>query len=416
MERMPVLTIFWILFLQCTLALGNLSAQPLFERLSLHERSDGKGYVFRYHLTEKVDSFSVSQPAPDLVQFMLYSPGLDTLDFIHPKKSNIYTHIDYHNNLEGFGVDIFLNEEINMKATAYPDRNSSDMLLALEYSTEKEIREIANQTDFIYWFDFDQPPSSEFVYTEDNSIVSLREGKEFNTIVIDAGHGGHDPGAINRQLGLYEKDIALDVALRVGDYINEHIPDMEVIYTRDDDTFVPLEERGLTATRAKADLFVSIHVNSARNPRAYGSEVYFLGLARSQSALEVMKRENSVVNLEENGGMQHLSEDELLIYELANAGNLAVSERIAAMLEHQFRNRARRRSRGVKQAGLMALWHASTPAILIELGFISNPNEARYMTSEYGQTILASAIFRAIRDFKKEYDRSIEQTNTASNE
>lgn len=416
MERTPILTILSLLALLFLWAPGNLSAQAVLDRISVHERSDGKGHVFRYHLTEEVDSFGVSQPSPDLIQFMLYSQDLDTLDFTHPQEAKIYNHIDYHKNLEGFGVDIFLSEETFMKATAYPDRNGNDMLLALEYTSEEEVKQIANRTDFIYWFDFEQSPSTEFVYAEDNAIVPLREGKEFNTIVIDAGHGGHDPGSMNRSMGLKEKDIALEVALRVGDYIKEHIPEMEVIYTRDDDTFVELEDRGLIATRAKADLFLSIHLNAVRDQRAYGSEVFFLGMHRSESALEIMKRENSVVNLEENGGRVELTEEELLIYELANAGNIAVSERIASMIENQFRNRAQRKSRGVKQAGLMALWHASTPAVLVELGFISNPNEARYMNSEYGQTILASAIFRAIRDFKQEYDRSIHQNNTASNE
>jgi N-acetylmuramoyl-L-alanine amidase len=416
MERTPLLTILSLLALLFLWAPGNLSAQATLDRLSIHERSDGKGHVFRYHLTEEVDSFAVSQPSPDLIQFMLYSQDLDTLDFTHPQEAEIYNHIDYHKNLEGFGVDIFLSEGTFMKATAYPDRNGNDMLLALEYASEEEVNKIANRTDFIYWFDFEQSPSTEFVYAEDNAIVPLREGKEFNTIVIDAGHGGHDPGSMNRSMGLKEKDIALEVALRVGDYIKEHIPEMEVIYTRDDDTFVELEDRGLIATRSKADLFLSIHLNAVRDQRAYGSEVFFLGMHRSESALEIMKRENSVVNLEENGGRVELTEEELLIYELANAGNIAVSERIATMIENQFRNRAQRKSRGVKQAGLMALWHASTPAVLVELGFISNPNEARYMNSEYGQTILASAIFRAIRDFKLEYDRSIHQTNTASNE
>lgn len=416
MERTSILTILCLFTLQFVWVSEYLSAQPRLERISIHERSDGKGHVFRYQLTEDVDSFLVSQPSPDLIQFMLYAPGMDTLDFTPPNESEIYTHIDYHKNLHGFGVDIFLSEDTFMKANAYPDRNGPDMLLALEYTSEKQITDLADRTNFIYWFDFEQSPSTEFVYAENNSIVPLREGKEFNTIVIDAGHGGHDPGSINRTLGLQEKDIALEVALRVGDYIKEHIPDIEVIYTRDDDTFVDLEERGLIATRAKADLFLSIHLNAVRNSQAYGSEVFFLGMHRSESALEIMKRENSVVNLEENGGPVHLSEEELLIYELANAGNIAVSERIAAMVEHQFRNRAMRRSRGVKQAGLMVLWHASTPAVLVELGFLSNPAEARYMNSEYGQTILASAIFRAIRDFKQEYDRSIHQANTASNE
>lgn len=393
-----------------------MSAQNQLDRISVHERSDGKGYVFRYHLAQQVDSFAVSQPSPDLIQIMFYSPGLDTLEFTNPEESPAYDHIDYHKNSEGFGFDIFLDEEMFMKAAAYPDRNSNDMLLALEHSSEEQITKIAGETDFIYWHEYREEPITEFIVGGDDTYVPLRDDKEFNTIVIDAGHGGHDPGSMNRRLGLKEKDIALKVALQVGDYIKEHIPEMEVIYTRDDDTFVDLDERGLIATRAKADLFLSIHLNAVRDSRAYGSEVFFLGMHRSESALEIMKRENSVVNLEEGGGQEQLSEDELLIYELANAGNIAISERIAAMVESQFRTRAQRRSRGVKQAGLMVLWHASTPAILVELGFISNPNEARYMNSEYGQTILASAIFRAVRDFKEEYDRSIHEANTASNE
>lgn len=416
MERMPVLTILCLLTLLFAWLPEKLSAQNQLDRISVHERSDGKGYVFRYHLTEAVDSFTVSQPAPDLIQLMLYSPNLDTLDFIHPDESPAYNHIDYHKNREGFGFDIFLDNEIYVKTSAYPDRNSNDMLVALEYTSKEEITNITDETDFIYWHDFRETQTEEFMYGEDETAVPIRDGREFNTIVIDAGHGGHDPGSMNRRLGLQEKDIALEVAFRVGNYIKEHIPDMEVIYTREDDTFVPLDKRGLIATRAKADLFLSIHLNAVNDSRAYGSEVFFLGMHRSESALEIMKRENSVVNLEENGGQEQLSEEELLIYELANAGNIAVSERIAAMIENQFRNRAQRRSRGVKQAGLMVLWHASTPAILVELGFLSNPNEARYMNSEYGQTILASAIFRAIRDFKVEYDRSIDQANTASNE
>lgn len=416
MERTPILTILCILALLFSWVPEKLSAQNQLNRISAHERSDGKGYVFRYHLTQEVDSFTVSQPAPDLIQLMLYSPSLDTLDFTHPDESPAYNHIDYHKNRKGFGFDIFLDKEIFVKADAYPDRNSNDMLVALEYRSEEEITKIADNTDFIYWHEYREEPTVEFVYGEDDTYVPLGDDREFNTIVIDAGHGGHDPGSVNRQLGLEEKDIALEVALRVGSYIKEHIPDMEVIYTRDNDTFVDLDERGLIATHAKADLFLSIHLNAVRDSRAYGSEVFFLGMHRSESALEIMKRENSVVNLEENGGQEQLSEEELLIYELANAGNIAISERIAAMIENQFRNRAQRRSRGVKQAGLMVLWHASTPAVLVELGFLSNPNEARYMNSEYGQTILASAIFRAVRDFKIEYDRSIHQANTASNE
>jgi N-acetylmuramoyl-L-alanine amidase len=348
---------------------------------------------------------------------MIYSQNMNADSYRKPNLKPGIERIDYHNNEAGFGLDIFLQENSHFKAIAYPDRDRDHLLLAMETIPEKEISAITDNTDFIFWYDY-QDLETPFNYTEpvSDSAISLSNGREFKTIVIDAGHGGHDPGAVNRRLGYQEKDIVLDVARKVGNYINEYMPDVEVIYTRYDDTFVKLEDRGLTATRAKGDLFLSIHANSAANPRAYGAEIFFLGLARSESALEIMKKENSVVNLENGSEPVQLSEEDLFIYELANAGNIAISERIASMIEDQFRNRAQRRSRGVKQAGFLALWHASTPAVLVELGFLSNTTEANYLASEYGQTILASAIFRAVRDFKVEYDKSMQPENRVSNE
>lgn len=419
MERIRILTIIFAtgLFIIPGLT-GNIQAQNGLERVSLTERSDGQGYVARYHLSAPLDSFHVVQPSPHHIQMKLFSAGLDTVNYIKPNDAEVLDGINFHRSSQGLGVDIFLKEEHYFRADAYPDQNQSDLLLSLAKTDRAELNRETSQDDMILWFDFidDEPVSERVEYTLNDSYTPLRNGRDFNVIVLDAGHGGHDPGAVNRQLGLYEKDIALQVTLKVGEYINEYMPDVEVIYTRQDDSFVKLEDRGLTATRNEGDLFVSIHLNSASNARAYGSEIFFLGLARSESALEVMKRENSVVDLENGGGPAQLNEEELLIYELANTGNIAISERVATMIEDQFRNRAQRRSRGVKQAGLMALWHASTPALLIELGFISNPTEARYMASDYGQTILASAIYRAIRDFKEENDKSLRQKNTASNE
>lgn len=395
-------------------------AQKELNRISIAERSDGKGFVVRYHLSEMVDSVKVSQPSSDRIQLILFSPELDTLNFNSPPSTSTFNNFELFPAAEGMGVEISLSAGQYFKARSYADQNGRDMLLALERVSSSEIDEIANASDEIDMSLYGYVnPARNNGEDEDNTFLRLRDNMDFNVIVLDAGHGGHDPGTENRSMGLYEKDIALAVTLKVGEYIKEHIPDVEVVYTRNDDTFVPLSERGLTATRNRGDLFVSIHVNAAPNsPSAHGTETFFLGLARSESALEVMKRENSVVDLENGPGSLDLSEEELLVYELTNTGNLAISERIASMVENQFKNRAQRRSRGVKQAGLEALWHASTPAVLIELGFLSNQNEARFLNSEYGQTIMASAIFRAIRDFKLEYDKSIrnDRGNQASNE
>lgn len=416
MRSFAVLIIGLIL---CSTALTSVHAQNELSRVSVTERSDGKGYVIRYHLQEEADSFRVAQPASDLVQFMIYSDGLSATGFQQPELVESLSDIDFHKNEYGFGTDLILKSGNHFRATAYPDRSSSHLLIALERISEQDAEKITMNQEFIRWFDYQTDPDNfQLPFSEvDNTFVQFRNGQSIDVIVLDPGHGGRDPGAVNRQLRIYEKDIALSVALKVGEYINRYMPDVEVVYTRSDDRFIPLEERGLIASRAGGDLFISIHANSvANNTRAYGAEVYFLGLARTQSALEAMKRENSVIELEEGGGPVTLSEEELLIYELANAGNLAISEQLATMIEDQFRTRAQRRSRGVKQAGFMVLWNLPMPSVLVELGFISNPNEARYMTSEYGQTILASAIFRAIRDFKIENDSKVRQTTTASNE
>jgi N-acetylmuramoyl-L-alanine amidase len=397
------------------------SAQTSLDRISAVERSDGKGYVIRYHLTELADSFRVIQPSTDMIQMMLYSDDIDTTGLSLPPVSDIFPALEVHKTDLGVGVNVHLGEGNFFKTTVYPDQNQRHLLLALERTTPDEIRRITDGVEPIVW-NIDKTRESvpgldnSTDEESDNSFLRLRNSENFTTIVLDAGHGGKDPGTSNRQLGLLEKDVVLAVTLKVGEYIKQYMPEVNVLYTRTDDTFVPLPERGLVATRNKADLFVSIHANSAPSaPTAYGTETFFLGLARSESALEVMKRENSVVQFENGGAGLNLSEEELLIYELSNSGNMAISERIATMVEGQFKNRAGRRSRGVKQAGLEALWHASTPAVLIELGFLSNPNEARYLTSEYGQAILASAIFRAIRDFKNEYDRSLRNGNTVQN-
>lgn len=415
MSKYAFFTLFLLLGVLFGLKPGEASAQNNLDRISTVERSDGKGYVVRYHLEEMVDSFKVVHSSPDLIQMSLYSTDLDTAGIQFPPVSSTFQNVDVHYTPEGLGIDIFLGAQNYFNSMAYADQNGKDVLLALENTSLSEVEETTGNTDPIIWGM--ESPAITFE-DQDDSFMQLRDDMNFDVIVLDAGHGGKDPGSSNRNMGLREKDIALSVTLKVGEYIEQNLPDVNVIYTRTDDEFIPLEERGLMANRAGGDLFVSIHTNSVSTPNASGSEIYFLGLERSESALNVMKRENSVLELENGNGSLELSEEELLIYELANSGNIAVSERIAAMVENQFRARAQRRSRGVKQARLVVLWHASMPAILVELGFLSNPQEARYMNSDYGQSILASAIFRAIRDFKLEYDKSMRQPvqNSASNE
>ena len=399
----------------------RLSAQTDLTRVSAVERSDGKGFVVRYHLSQAIDSSTVIQPSASLIQMVIYSSDLDTTDFQYPPTGPVFNDFELFKIPDGIALNIHIHDGHYFNYSTYTDMNGTDHLLALTSTSDTQMTGITTDMEPINWALFTENESFTAdldVNTDgsDTTESARSNGSRFNVVVIDAGHGGKDPGTIGGRIR--EKDVVLDVALKVGQYIEENIPELKVVYTRTDDRFIELEERGRIANRHDGDLFISIHANAfdhrniARKQSVHGAEVYFLGMTRSESALEVMKRENSVIELE-SGQTQQLTEEDLLIYELMNAGNMSTSQRIAEMIEQQFRERAQRKSRGVKQAGFQVLYEASMPGVLIELGFLSNPNEANYLTSEYGQSIVASAIFRSIRDFKLDYDKSYNRETTS---
>ena len=357
-------------------------AQPRLERISKAERSDGLGYVLRYHFTHSVDSFTVIQPAPDLIQMELFAQNIDTSGIQLPDQGGKIQEVRLYKLENSFGVDIYLDSDIYVKSKAYPN-------WYLEINPEDALIEDAIPVP--------QPVNP------DGNYDLIRDKLKFDTIVIDAGHGGHDPGNVGYR-NAKEKDVVLAISLKLGAYIEEYLPDVKVIYTRDDDTFVDLEDRGHIANRVEGDLFVSIHADSWKSSSVRGTTVFFLGLHRSETSFEVMKRENAVFNAE--GLYKELTEDDLLIYELAHSGYISTSERIATLVDKQFTERAGRKTRGVKQAGFVVLYQASMPAMLIETGFLTNPSEQRFLSSDYGQSIIASAIFRAIRDYKEEYEKT----------
>ncbi len=234
---------------------------------------------------------------------------------------------------------------------------------------------------------------------------------KLDCIVIDPGHGGKDPGTLVGNV--YEKDIALAVAKKLGRYIEENLG-IRVVYTREDDRFIELRERGHIANEAGGKLFISLHVNympgsKRKQRRVQGTETYFLGLHKSDAARSVMERENAVIKLESNPDFYaSFDESALILQTLAHSSYLQASEQLAVLVEKEFSSRAKRISRGVKQAGFLVLWSASMPAILVELGYLSHPREAKFLQSERGQTLLASAIFRAVRTFKAEYEKGLD--------
>lgn len=391
-----------------------LSAQQnSLQEITSAKRSDGKGYVLRFMMRQKVDSFEVYQPDPDLIQLTIHGSNIDTSNISLPSDTTIFNEMDFYKLPGGIGADIYLSQDNYYESEAYGDAKSNDLLLALTESTKKDLKYITEDLDPLIWSRLtmgansllNDDLSADDTTAFDQDYEQTKDKIKMDVVVIDPGHGGHDTGAIGYK-GIKEKDIVLDIAKKVGGYIKKHMPGVKVVYTRETDKFIPLKERGSIANRAEGDLFVSIHCNSNGSRSPYGSEVYFLGLERSQTALEVMKRENKVVRSDNDTEQKELSQEDLLIYELANSGYITSSEKIAGRFEHQFNDRAQRKSRGVKQARFVVLYHASMPAVLLETGFISNPREARYLNSDYGQTIMSSAIFRSIRNYKKKYDKS----------
>ncbi len=225
--------------------------------------------------------------------------------------------------------------------------------------------------------------------------------------MIDAGHGGNDPGATVGQCK--EKDIVLSVALLAGAYIEKYIDGVEVIYTRDDDTFVELNQRANIANKAKADLFISIHANAAGSMNAYGTETFVLGTNRNESNLKVAQLENSVIAFEDNyeenyQGFDPNSPASYIIFNMIQNAYLEQSTTLAALIQHQFTKRVGRKNRDVQQAAFLVLHKTSMPSVLTELGFITNAKERQFLMSTEGQEFMASAIFRAVRDYKKEID------------
>jgi N-acetylmuramoyl-L-alanine amidase len=227
------------------------------------------------------------------------------------------------------------------------------------------------------------------------------------TVVIDAGHGGRDPGA----MGTYskEKDIALNVALQVGKYVEEYLPGVEVIYTRKSDVFLELKERSNIANRNRADLFISIHCNAAGNKGVYGTETFVMGTKNFEANFDIVKRENAVITLEDNyeenyEGFDPSSPESYMMFNLTQKAFISNSISLASKIESDFKSRVNRSSRGVKQAPFYVLWTTSMPSVLIELGFISNINEERFLNSKDGQVYLASAIYRSIKAYKEELE------------
>lgn len=252
-------------------------------------------------------------------------------------------------------------------------------------------------------------------------IITSVDAKEKFTVVIDPGHGGKDGGAARGNIK--EKNINLGVALKLGQFIENKYKDVKVVYTRKNDTFIPLDKRADIANKANANLFISIHTNStaAKITTASGADTYILGVDQSEENMRVAQRENSVIELEDNYKQKYQdfdpnSPESYIIFEFMTNKYMEQSLDFAGKSQKHFKKTAKRNDRGVKQAGFLVLRATACPSVLIELGFINNPTEAKFLASDVGQRTMASAILAGLDEYKRDFDNKQGSATDASSQ
>ena len=254
-----------------------------------------------------------------------------------------------------------------------------------------------------------------FIFSSVPTFILAQEARF--TVVLDAGHGGHDPGA----MGAFsrEKDINLAIELKLGTLIEQNFKDVKVVYTRKTDKYLTLQERADVVNDHHADLFICVHTNSSLSPAAFGTETFTLGLAKTKANLDVAMRENSVILLEEDyrskyKGFDPKSVDSYIMFEFMQDKYIDKSVEFSSAVQKQFVSSGRT-NHGVRQAGFWVLHRSACPSVLVEVGFISNPAEERFLMSDQGQKQMATAIYNAFVDYKKSHDkRSGHRISTAA--
>ena len=240
---------------------------------------------------------------------------------------------------------------------------------------------------------------------------------KLKTIVIDPGHGGKDPGTLGtKRYSKYEKDIALSVSLKLGNYISNSFPDIKVVYTRKEDVFLELNERTRIANKSNADIFISVHCDGFTNSKAYGASVFVMGMSKLKANLDVAMRENAAMYLEDNykqkyDGFDPKSAESYIVFSLMQNTYLEQSLQLAEYVEEQFAYKANRKSRGVKQAPFYVISRTNMPSILVECGFLTNPKEEDYLQTDQGQNQIAMSIFEAVKNYKLSLESSFTLNN-----
>ena len=343
------------------------------------------GYIFRIKSKKQIKSVSKNLSG-NFLYLRIPNSTIDTEKFNTELNTGIISSVNSIQNGSDTDLKITLRDKIQSQEIV-SEKKTNDILLLLHVSPEviKKIKE-----------------------ENKKRLEAKNKNSNLDVIVIDAGHGGRDPGAIGYR-GTKEKDVNLGIALKLGKLIEEKLNNVKVIYTRKDDQFVELYRRGQIANENNGKLFISIHCNSTdeRPGTSKGFEVYLLRPGKTEDAIRIAEKENSVIKLEEGyqERYKYLSDENFILTAMASTANVKHSEKFAELVSEKFGRNLPIKNNGVKQAGFFVLVGASMPSVLIETGYINHPEDELYLRSEKGQQQIAEAIFKAILDYKNYYEK-----------
>lgn len=345
---------------------------------SLDERANGT--LLRINSNKRIPSYT-SSFKEDILTITFRQVNVDTARLNYSRGKGLIKSISAKNTGPDSELRIELGKEYTANEVMNAD-NSNDILITLH-------NKIFSRTD---------------------AVEKMKDKWSFDAVVIDAGHGGKDPGAIGIK-GTKEKDVNLAIALKLGKLIEDNMNDVKVIYTRKTDVFLDLYKRGKIANENNGKLFISIHCNSTqkRPTDASGFEVYLLRPGRTKEAIAIAEIENSVIKYEENPGRyEKLTDENFILVSMAHAAYMRYSEKFSELLHREFDRHPELKSRGVKQAGFYVLVGASMPSVLIETGFLTNPKDEKHLASKDGQQKFAEYAFNAIKKYKEYYEQMMQ--------
>ena len=374
---------------------------PTVTGFTLDEKKNG--HLLRIHLTAPVKDFNRSLQVGEWIYVTLAGALGDTVKLDTTFPSGIVRRIKPIQSETSLQLSLQIRGKVQ-SSEIVQDATSSDVLLTLippQAAERPEVNDAVRR-------------AKEAEKLKREMAVRIEKQKKrwkLDVIVLDAGHGGHDPGTIG-VIGTREKDITLGISLKLGDLIEKYMPGVKVVYTRKTDRFVELYRRGQIANEAEGKLFVSIHCNSTeRKPSsATGFEIYLLRPGKTEDAIRVAEKENAVVQLEKDyeDRYQSLTEENFIILTMTQSAYVKQSEHLAELLEETMSAEMEAQRQAVKQAGFYVLVGASMPNVLIEAGYLSNPKEERYLRSPSGQQKIAEAVLKALQRFKLEYEKDID--------